>query len=152
MSDLRDPITYRLAIGSIGFALATVLTAIAWVATIHEKIPAYVHEKDLASLSKDVPHFHLETSLLLEVSHVPAELLIAAAALGGVLVGILIPLSVEWPRSHGWIAGAIGAAAVASLTALAICEHTYGPYAFAVALLLGLQVPSPAGPIGSQRL
>lgn len=124
MNDLRDPVAYRIAIGALGFAVATLLGGIAWVATVHKS------------------------------GHVPVELWFAAAILGGLFVGVLIPF--PHARSSNWVwAGALFLAVVgATVPAFGFAENFLPLCALAVAsagVLLGLLIPSPVERMGRHR-
>lgn len=138
MNELRDPIAYRIAIGSLGLGLAVLIAGIAWVAAVQEP------------------------------GSVPVELWFALGALGGVFVGALMPFSVRSESSYNrasesdsckrlaWgsilyvtVVVAIGIAA--TIVGLTEDSHELDVIgATAAGLLLGLPIPSPGrrGPRG----
>jgi hypothetical protein len=131
VNELRDPIAYRIAIGSLGLGLAAVIAGISWVAVVQES------------------------------AGVPVGLWFVAAALGGVFIGVLIPFSVYLESSCAHASGCCSARrvawgsifCVAVVAAVGIAATTVGlakPMleldalgAVTAGVLLGLPVPSP---------
>jgi hypothetical protein len=153
---MRDSGAYRLALGVLGLALTALLIGIAWVATVHDSVEIFV--------AKDPSHVRPETRIMFEAGHIPVELWFAAAALGGLFAGILIPFSahVRSPCSSGteelsrWARPAILIAlflaiAGTTLPAFGFADDFLSPCVLAVTIaagLLGLLIPSPAERVG----
>lgn len=130
VDDPRDPTAYRIAIAFLGLALVTILAGISWVCAEH-----------------------------LCVRNIPVQLWFAACAIGGVLVGVLIPFSIYKraelnshesplvPATEARIGAALLAfAAVAAGAVGAIADHLLalsGVGTVLAGVFFGLFIPSP---------
>lgn len=130
VDDPRDETAYRMAILLLGLALVTAVAGVCWVAAEHKCL-----------------------------RNVPPEIWFLPAAIGGVLVGVLIPFSIhkrEEPNSHEShlvhateaIIGAalLALAAVATAAVGAAADHLLSLCGVGAALggvFFGLFIPSP---------
>lgn len=157
VGDPRDRTTYAIAFATLGLALGVLLAGICWLAVQHgtgtdilsQRCPSH----PLANCRPEVS-IHHDT----DTPYIPGGLWIALAALGGILVGALIPLP-PWrsearlpsrSRIWGWLlAGAswavtllVGAAVIPGYSRDVLLSM--GALGAAVAgVLLGLLIPSP---------
>jgi hypothetical protein len=155
IGDPRDRTAYAVAIAGLGLALVVALTGICWLASQHGAASTDVFTH---SCALHTPR-HCRPALL--ISHktlplvIPAGLQIAAATLGGVLVGALVPFP-PWPLGlaggHDWVYRVCDAVlfAVSIVLLVFIVLYLFGSTTeslrtgAALGLLLGLLIPSPA--------
>lgn len=162
IGDPRDRTAYGLAIASLGLALVALIVGICWIGTEDNSATSGATTADTPTAkcrlgdqpakcgAADPKDQASEVSRDPQASEIPKELWAALAAIGGVLVGLLIPFPLSawqsgpWSRERGWSL----AVAVAVLLAGALLV-TFSPELSltrigAGALLLGLLIPSPA--------
>jgi hypothetical protein len=87
LSDPRDLGAYRIALASLGLAVAVVLAGICWIVVSHAE-----HDLVLLHVEKGAGRV-VSYPAQSEGGRVPGGLWLAAGALGGVLVGALIPFT-----------------------------------------------------------
>lgn len=158
VGDPRDRTAYAIAIASLGLALAVLLAGICWLAVQHGTGTDVLSQQcalhPLAHCRPEVS-IHQDT----DTPYIPGGLWIALAALGGVLVGALIPLP-PWPvepqpapcpRTQYWLPMCVGSAAVLLVAAAAIPGYSRDILlsmgalgAAAAGVLIGLLIPSPS--------
>lgn len=155
----RDRTAYSVAIGCLGLALVILLIGICWIAVEnsgHDVTDVFTHKcaLDVASCRPAL----YEHSTISAMS-IPDGLWIALAAIGGALVGALIPFSTgalvpdspqasydstawKWKWDFELIVITVLAALAATLVIIVWADSLL---LFAIAgLLLGLLIPSPA--------
>jgi hypothetical protein len=157
VGDPRDRTAYAIAFATLGLALTALIAGVCWLAVQHGTgTDIFAQQCALRSLAHCRPEvsIHHET----DTPYVPGGLWIVLAALGGILVGALIPLP-AWlaearlpPSSpiRRWLPAALIAAAVLLVAAAAIPGYSRdillsmgGLGAALAGVLLGLLVPSP---------
>lgn len=157
VGDPRDRTAYAIAIAALGLALAVLIAGICWLAVQHGAGTDILSQgcalHPLADCRPEVS-IHHDT----ETPYIPGGLWVALAALGGTLVGALIPSRPLLPRlplsvtRQPWLALAIGVICSMLLVAgaVALPGESKGVLlaidtlaAAAAGLLLGLLIPSP---------
>lgn len=162
VGDPRDRTAYGLAIAGLGLALVALIVGICWIGTEDNSVTSsatttdtFTHKCPLGIQSTKcrpvkLEHQASEVPQAQKTSGIPRELWAALVALGGVLVGLLIPFPLSawqsgpWSRERGW---ALFVAVVVLLTGVLLV--TLSPELSLTrigtgALLLGLLIPSPA--------
>jgi hypothetical protein len=157
VGDPRDRTAYAIAFATLGFALAVLIAGICWLAVQHGTGTEILSQQ---CALHPLEHCRPEVSIHHETDtpYIPGGLWIALAALGGILVGALIPLP-PWPSetrlSSGglirrWLAAGVTLAGVLLVAAAAIPGYSRGISlsmgalgAAVVGVFLGLLIPSP---------
>jgi hypothetical protein len=158
VGDPRDRTTYAIAFATLGLALAVLLAGICWLAVQHGTVTEVLSQQcalhPLAHCRPEVS-IHHET----DTPYIPGGLWIVLAALGGVLVGGLIP-SPLWASKNDPSAGdrarrlltivvlgilvlVVGVVAALTGTFDDVSLPTCALLAAAAGVLLGLPIPSP---------
>src|ERR1700761_3340203 len=122
LDDPRDRSAYRIAITMLGLALIVAIAGACWVAAEHRCL-----------------------------RNIPTEIWFLPVVLGGVLVGIMIPIPLYYSKCWGIVSSALLCLTVAGVGAAALVRggvhhHSTAFYAIAAgagAILVGLPVPAP---------
>lgn len=152
IGDPRDRTAYAIAFAGLGLAFVVVLAGICWLATHVASTGSLTHR---CALHASGQCSSLRSFRYMAAASVPPGLWAALVALGGVLVGALIPFP-SWVEPSGrrgcghslW--RAVLFLAPIAILALAVAElpHTVAKAHLEelaiAALLLGLLIPSPA--------
>jgi hypothetical protein len=153
VGDPRDKTAYSIAIASLGLALLLLIGGICWIAAQPgEPAQVIVHRCALA-----VP-IHCRPEVVVNAATdppgIPDGLGVALAALGGILVGALIPFPPlgtppkEWmPELRAWaLVLAVVCVVLVALTAVIAQNVSNQSLAWCATggVLLGLLIPSPA--------
>jgi hypothetical protein len=155
VGDPRDRTAYGLAIASLGFALVAALIGICWISAL-EGDPSTTTTTRHCVLHKPIKcESKVSASAAIKPPLPPDGLWIALAALGGVLVGVLIPLPLATLTLPGrsklgsterslFAAFALGGFIVAA--AIVAQDSLKEPFIWCAigGVLLGLLIPSPA--------
>lgn len=157
VGDPRDRTAYRIAFVGLGLALAILLIGISWISTEGESKSEWTvgrghgcasqntkKAKDLKKTERCKPPVtvaHTTTP-----NQIPTGLWISLIALGGVLVGALIPFPLPRSTSTAHTVCLVLALLLFLLAGIAVVgseSKSFTDYAV-VAVLLGLLIPSPA--------
>lgn len=122
IDDPRDRTAYRIAITMLGLALIVTIAGVCWVAAEHKCL-----------------------------RNIPTEIWFLPAGIGGVFVGMLIPLPFHYKRPWDIAVGVVFCLILVGVCIAAICighhRDSLAFYAVAAttgAVLLGLPIPTPA--------
>ncbi len=157
VGDPRDRTAYAIAFAALGLALAVLITGICWLAVQHGA------ETDVLSQQcalHPLAHCRPEVSIHHETDtpYIPGGLWIALAALGGILVGGLIPSPLWTPTQDPWAIDRawrrLTVVVLAILVVVCVVAWLAGAFddvslsagavlATAGGVLLGLPIPSP---------
>lgn len=155
VGDPRDRTAYGLAIASLGFALVAVLIGICWISAL-EGDPSTTTTTRHCVLHKPIQcESKVSAAAAIKPPLPPDGLWVALAALGGVLVGVLIPLPLATPSLPGrlklgspeWILlAAFALGGLAAAVAIAAQDSLKEPFIWCAigGIFLGLLIPSPA--------
>lgn len=155
VGDPRDRTAYSLAIASLGFALVTVLIGLCWLSAQDGDPSSTITTHRCVLRGQIHCGSKVVSTAAVKPPQAPDGLWIALAALGGVLVGVLIPLplaTLSQPgerKSGDSTRGLLAAfASGAFIVGLAIAAHDdfKPPFVWCAigGVLLGLLIPSPA--------
>jgi hypothetical protein len=150
IGDPRDKSGYGVSLATLGLALGLLIAGICWVVVTQQHTDS---THTTLEICRTADHCVVsKAEVLSQPSTVPDGLWIALAALGGILVGTLIPLSPLTRRSDrraptcNWPVYAllVLAAVIVVLVVNPVSTQLILTAGFA-GLLLGLLIPSPAG-------
>jgi hypothetical protein len=155
VGDPRDRTAYGLAIASLGLALVAALIGICWISALEGDPPTTTTTRHCVLHKPIKCESKVSAATAIKPPLPPDGLWIALAALGGVLVGVLIPLPLATPLLPGrsklggtewslFAAFALGGFIVAA--AIVAQDSLKEPFAWCAigGVFLGLLVPSPA--------
>jgi hypothetical protein len=155
VGDPRDRTAYGLAIASLGFALVAALIGICWISAL-EGDPSTTTTTRHCVLHRPI---HCESKVFAAAAIKPPlppdGLWVALAALGGVIVGVLIPLPLAAPSLPGRsgpestdLRPLVSFAFGGFIVAVAVVAHDSlkEPFVWCAigGIFLGLLIPSPA--------
>lgn len=157
VGDPRDRTAFVIAFAGLGLALVVLLIGISWVSTERGSTSEWSVARQHGCASKNVkrtkrPQKSKQCKPLVTLAHtttpraIPTGLWISLIAIGGVLVGALIPLPLpRWTsRTHAdCLVVASLLFLMAGVVVVILASHSLTAYAVA-AVLLGLSIPSPA--------